>query len=85
MVASQADYKVAISQKYDRGCFQRRNEWMVSHSAMVIAAYNGKPGGTRNTIQYARQCGISIYNVLDFPLEDELFHVKADFAEEEET
>lgn len=85
LIASQADYKVAISRRYDRGCFQRRNEWMVFHAGMVIAAYSGKPGGTRNTIQYARQCGISIYNMLDFPLENELFYVKADFAEEEET
>jgi len=42
-----------ISCGYDRGCFQRRNEWMVDHSARVIAAFDGKPGGTINTMQYA--------------------------------
>ena len=30
-----------------------RNEWMVDHSNRVIAYYNGTPGGTRNTIEYA--------------------------------
>lgn len=64
-VAAQADYKVAISKQYDPGCFQRRNEWMVNHSGLVIAAYNGASGGTRNTILYAKKCGIPVYNILE--------------------
>lgn len=31
---------------------------MVNHSARVIAIYNGEPGGTRNTIEYAKQAGV---------------------------
>lgn len=69
LIASHADYKVAISSQYDRGCFQRRNEWMVAHSGLVIAAYNGESGGTRNTIAYARQCGIPVHNVLDHAID----------------
>lgn len=68
-VASHADYKVAISKQYDPSCFQRRNEWMVTHSSMVIAAYNGKQGGTRNTIHFAKECGIPVYNILNFALD----------------
>lgn len=33
--------------------FQRRNEWMVDRSSLVIAVYNGDAGGTQNTISYA--------------------------------
>ncbi len=55
-----ADLIRFISPGYDKGCFQRRNIWMVNHSARVIAAYNGEPGGTRNTIQYAGKHGIDI-------------------------
>ena len=68
-VASHADYKVALSKQYDPSCFQRRNEWMVTHSSMVIAAYNGKQGGTRNTIHFATECGIPVYNILNFALD----------------
>ena len=37
-----------------------RNEWMVDHSNRVIAYYNGTPGGTRNTIEYAEKKGIEV-------------------------
>lgn len=62
-----ADYKVAISNAYSSSCFQKRNIWMVNHSGLVIAAYNGEAGGTRNTIQYATQCGVPVYNIFSSP------------------
>ena len=40
--------------------YQIRNEWMVDHSARVIAVYNDEPGGTRNTIQYAEIQGVNV-------------------------
>ena len=68
-ISTHADYRVATSKRYDPSCFQRRNEWMVNHSSMVIAAYNGECGGTRNTIKYAREHGVPVHNILDFPLD----------------
>ena len=53
-VMEMADLVRFICPEYSRDCFQRRNEWMVDHSARVIAAYNGGSGGTRNTVMYAR-------------------------------
>lgn len=53
-ILSAADLIRDVSSKYSRGCFQRRNEWMVDHSARVIAAFDGTVGGTKNTIEYAR-------------------------------
>ena len=64
-VASKADYKYAICQTYTRYCLQKRNEWMVSHSGLVIAAYTGEPGGTRNTVLFANRHGIPVYNIFD--------------------
>ena len=32
---------------------QRRNRYMVDHSALIIAVYDGLPGGTRQTLEYA--------------------------------
>lgn len=38
---------------------------MVNHSARVIAAYNGESGGTKNTIRYAINHGISVVNLCE--------------------
>ena len=59
-VMNRADLVRFICAGYSRDCFQRRNEWMVNHSARVIAAYTGQPGGTRNTVEYARQIGVLV-------------------------
>ena len=59
-VMKRADLVRFICPGYSRNCFQRRNEWMVDHSALVIAVYNGQPSGTRNTIEYARRCGVPV-------------------------
>ena len=40
--------------------YQKRNEWMVDHSSRVIAFFNGEPGGTANTIDYARKRGVDV-------------------------
>ena len=50
-----ADEVKYISQRYFKGVYQVRNEWMIDHSAMVIAGYTGAAGGTRNTIEYAKK------------------------------
>lgn len=50
-----ADLKKFICPGFSMGCFQIRNEWMVNHSARVIAVSNGEKGGTKNTIDYARK------------------------------
>lgn len=36
---------------------QRRNERMVDHTDLLIAVWDGGPGGTANTIRYARSNG----------------------------
>lgn len=48
-----ADYVKYVCEGYSRSCFQIRNEWMVNHSARVIAVFNGENSGTKNTIEYA--------------------------------
>lgn len=60
-----ADLVRFVCAGYSRDCFQRRNEWMVDHSARVIAAWDGQPSGTKNTVDYARRHGVQTKNVLD--------------------
>ena len=50
-----AEYVKVVEPFCSRAAYQRRNEWMVNHSARVIAVYNGQAGGTRSTICYARR------------------------------
>lgn len=57
-VLAQADIVKIICPRYNRGCYQIRNEWMVDRSARLIAAYTGEPGGTKNTVDYAARKGI---------------------------
>lgn len=49
---------------YHAGAYQRRNEWMVDRSSLVIAVFNGAPSGTKNTIEYAERKRIQIVQIL---------------------
>lgn len=60
-IMESADLVRYISSGYSRSCFQVRNEWMVNHSARVIACYNGMPSGTKNTIDYANRMGVTVH------------------------
>lgn len=55
-----ADLVRYICASYNDEAYQRRNEWMVDHSALVIAVFNGEKGGTKNTIDYAQKQGIEV-------------------------
>lgn len=51
-----ADKIVYVSHKYTFDCMQKRNEYMVDNSELVLAFWNGETkGGTYNTIKYARK------------------------------
>lgn len=59
-VQENADLVCVIGKGYHSGAYQIRNEWMVNHSAKVIAIFNGQPSGTRNTINYAIHQGVPV-------------------------
>lgn len=63
-LCADADEVVIISKSYHPGVYQLRNQWMVNHSSRVIAVFNGQPGGTKNTIDYADQIGVPVHQVL---------------------
>lgn len=62
-VIAKADLVRYIRPQYSKGCFQIRNEWLVNHSARVIAVFNGQPSGTKNTIDYALRKGIPVVQI----------------------
>lgn len=59
-VLKAADLVKSISPKYSMASFQKRDEWLVDQSSRVIAVYDGVPGGTKNTIDYAMKCAVEI-------------------------
>lgn len=62
-IMSKADLIKEVCTHYSRGVYQVRNEWMVDHSARVIAIWNGKPSGTKNTVDYANRKNVPVVNV----------------------
>jgi len=52
-ILAQCDLETLVQEHYTVGCMQRRNRYMVDHSALVIAVYDGAGGGTRRTLEYA--------------------------------
>ena len=56
----QCDFETMVQHHYDRGCMQRRNRYMVDHSALIVAAYDGTPGGTMQTLLYAMRKGLEV-------------------------
>ena len=58
-----ADEKVVLSEVYTPSCMQKRNEYMVDRSGVVVAYLTRNFGGTANTVKYAQKKGISIINI----------------------
>jgi uncharacterized phage-like protein YoqJ len=60
-ILQQADLVKTICPEFSMASYQTRNEWMVDHSARVIAIYNGTSGGTAKTIAYAEKHGVEVW------------------------
>lgn len=59
----QCDLETLVQPAYTPGCMARRNRYMVRRSAMLIAVYNGQPGGTRQTLAYAMREGLQVVQI----------------------
>lgn len=46
--------------RYTSNCFQKRNQYMVDKSSLLIAVWNGRPSGTGNCVRYAKKKGIHV-------------------------
>ena len=49
-----------VAHVYTPGCMQRRNQYMVDRSSVLLAVFNGSAGGTMNTILYAKRKGLQV-------------------------
>lgn len=44
---------------YTPDCMMRRNEYIVDNSALMLACFDGRPGGTMKTLLYAERSGVT--------------------------
>ena len=63
-ILAAADEVHYISPKSTRAAPIIRDKWMVDHSSLVIAVYNGTKGGTQITVEYAEKKKTRVLNVL---------------------
>ena len=54
-ILKQLDESRCVYDKYQEGCMQERNKFMINNSTLVIALFNGRNGGTKFTLDYARE------------------------------
>ena len=59
-ILGQADEVVLLNERYHRGCMMQRNRHMVDRSSLLVSVYAGESGGTKSTLQYALQKGLTI-------------------------
>ena len=55
-----ADKLTVLQVHYTSDCMQRRNRYMVDRSSLLLACYDGRPGGTMQTILYAERSGVRV-------------------------
>lgn len=55
-----ADMVTATGHQYTKSAMFTRNKYLVNNADILLAAYDGQPGGTQMTVQYARQMGIQV-------------------------
>lgn len=55
-ILGQADSVIYVNRTYKKDCMLERNCFLVDHSELLLAVYNGeKRGGTAATVRYARK------------------------------
>lgn len=60
-ILSKADKITKVSDvNYFNGCMQKRNEYMLNKSSLLMAVFNGSAGGTKHTVDLAKRKGIEI-------------------------
>jgi len=64
---AECDYLTVVQSEYSPDCMMRRNRYMVDSSSVLIAAFNGMPGGTMNTLLYAMRSGLEL---VQLPIEE---------------
>jgi uncharacterized phage-like protein YoqJ len=55
-----ADIVTMTGHEYTKSAMFVRNRYLVNNADLVLAAYDGQPGGTAMTINYAKKMGVRV-------------------------
>ena len=69
-ILEKCDNIIVLSPAYHPNVMYERNRYMVDRASLLIAAYDGSPGGTRYTFDYARHKGVNIVNIFEMEYYD---------------
>ena len=64
-ILSQANKVVYTSESYYPGCMHKRNRHLVDNSSHCICYMEKDSGGTAYTVSYARDSGLTVYNLAE--------------------
>ncbi|HCA28315.1 MAG TPA: DUF1273 domain-containing protein [Ruminococcaceae bacterium] len=56
-IIEKSDLETMLQRQYTHDCMQKRNEYMVDKSDIILAIWNGKGSGTGSTVKYAKAQG----------------------------
>ena len=60
---AQADITTATGHAYTRSAMFRRNHYLVDNADLLLAAYDGQPGGTAMTCELARRYDVPVMKI----------------------
>lgn len=58
-----ADERIVLASEYHRGCYAVRNNFLVDHASLLVAWYDGSPGGTQYTVRRALAANRCVWNL----------------------
>lgn len=56
-ILEKCDKVLCLSESYTKDCMMNRNKTLVELCDLLLAVYDGKPGGTKRTVDYASKQG----------------------------
>lgn len=69
-LVAQADILTYTASRYSPFCMSRRNRYLVQHADLLLAAFDGQPGGTRSTVLYAERQHVPVIVIDPAPTEN---------------
>lgn len=69
-ILDRCDSVTVISEQYSSECMEKRNRAMIHRADLLIAIFDGKNGGTKNTIRMAHEKGIPLHILSPLPYRD---------------
>ncbi len=58
-----ADERIILSERYHKGCYAVRNDFLVERASTLVAWYGTEAGGTRYTVSRALREGREVWNL----------------------